>query len=126
MRIDWDRVPAAAGMRPGSTRRAIAAERLSAVRVTTAPDAVFDGRMHRHHNEQILVMVAGRVRLSVDGEEIWAEAGDLVVFPPGSWHGATAVGPEGADYYEIFAPPRLDQLPGWVGPSPMEFDGEAR
>lgn len=124
MRIDWDRIPTAAGMRVGSTRQAIAAERLSVVRVITSPDAVFDGRIHRHDNEQLLVMVAGRVRLRVDNHEFWAEAGDLIVFPPGRWHAAVAVGSEGAEYYEIFSPPRLDQLPGWVGPSALEFNEE--
>jgi quercetin dioxygenase-like cupin family protein len=124
MRIDWAAIPVAAGMRPGSTRQAIAAERLSAVKVTTSRDANFDGRMHRHDNEQLLIMIAGRVRLTVDGSSFWAEPGDLVVFPPGSWHAAVEVGPEGAEYFEVFSPPRLDQLPGWVGPSALEFSEE--
>lgn len=124
MRIDWGTIPVAGGMRPGSTRQAIAAELLSAVRVITSPDAVFDGRTHRHDNEQLLIMIAGRVRLTVDDTTFWAEPGDLVVFPPGSWHGATEVGPEGAEYYEVFSPPRLDQLPGWVGPSALELNEE--
>lgn len=121
MRVDWQQIPAAAGMRPGSTRQAVAAQRLSAVRVRTAADAVFDGRAHRHDNEQLLIMIAGRVRLRVDGEQFWVQAGDLVVFPPGSWHAAVGVGPQGAEYYEVFSPPRLDQLPGWVGPSALEY-----
>jgi quercetin dioxygenase-like cupin family protein len=124
MRIDWDTVPVMAGMRPGSTRQAIAAERLSAVRVTTSPDAVFDGQAHRHDNEQLLIVISGRVRLSVDDATFWAEPGDLVVFPPGSWHAAIEVGPGGAEYFEVFSPPRLDQLPGWVGRSALEFGQE--
>jgi hypothetical protein len=31
-------------------------------------------------------------------------------------------GSEGAVYYEIFAPARTDQLPGWVGKSILRFD----
>ncbi|WP_211262145.1 cupin domain-containing protein [Nitriliruptor alkaliphilus] len=122
MRIDWHAIPGGPGMRQGSSRRAIAAERLSAVRVETTPDAVFDGKLHRHDNEQLLVMIDGSVHLQIDDEDLWVKAGDLVVFPPGSWHGAIGVGPDGAEYYEIFSPPRLDQLPGWVGPSALEFD----
>jgi len=33
-----------------------------------------------------------------------------------------SVGSEGAVYYEIFAPARTDQLPGWVGKSILRFD----
>lgn len=122
MVIDWSQIPAAAGMRAGTTRRAVAAALLSAVRVTTEPDADFDGTTHRHDNEQLLVMIRGRLQLRVDDAEFWAEPGDLVFFPPGSWHAAVGVGPEGAEYYEIFAPPRLDQLPGWLGASALEFN----
>ncbi len=51
-----------------------------------------------------------------------ANPGDLIFFPAGSRHAAIGVGPEGAVYYEIFAPARPDQLPGWVGSSVLRFD----
>jgi quercetin dioxygenase-like cupin family protein len=119
--IAWEQIPVAAGMRPGSTRQAVSAEQMSAVRVITSPDAVFDGRVHRHDNEQILVVVEGEVELVVDDDRFTARVGDFVFFPPGSWHGAVGVGPDGAVYYELFAPPRLDQLPGWIGPTALEL-----
>jgi hypothetical protein len=122
MKIDWESVPTAGGMRAGSTRKAIAGDKMSAVLVTTTPDAVFDGRTHWHDNEQMLVMIAGRVTLVVDGREFDAVPGDLVFFPPGSRHAAIGVGAEGAVYYELFAPARTDQLPGWVGTSILRFD----
>lgn len=121
MLIDWDALPSAPGMRPGAVRKAIAAEKMSAVRVATAPDASFDGSLHRHDNEQILVMVAGELELKVDDDVFTARPGDMVFFPAGSWHGAIGVGPDGAEYYELFAPARIDQLPGWVGPAPLEY-----
>ena len=37
-------------------------------------------------------------------------------------HAAVGVGKEGAVYYELFAPARPDQLPGWVGSSILRFD----
>ena len=121
MRVDWNRVPVAQGMRPGSARQAICGDLMSAVRVTTAPDAVFDGSMHSHDNEQMLVMMSGSVRLRIEDEEFDALPGDLVFFPPGRRHGAVGVGPEGAVYYELFAPARADQLPGWVGKSVLRY-----
>jgi mannose-6-phosphate isomerase-like protein (cupin superfamily) len=122
MLIDWKNIPFVAGMRAGSDRQGICGDKISAVRVVTAPDAKFDRKTHWHDNEQLLVMVSGLVRLIVDDKEFDARPGDLVFFPAGSRHAAVGVGPEGAVYYEIFAPARPDQLPGWVGKSVLRFD----
>lgn len=122
MKIDWDAIPTAAGMRAGSSRKGVCGDKMSAVLVTTAPDAVFDRKTHWHDNEQMLIMIAGSVRLLVDDKEFEARPGDLVFFPPGSRHAAVGVGEDGAVYYEVFAPGRPDQLPGWVGKSILRFD----
>src|SRR5690606_14202293 len=92
--IDWKSLPTAAGMRAGSVRQAVCAEHMSAVRVETAPDAVFDGKTHWHDNEQMLVMISGEVTLVIDDRTFVCRPGDLVFFPPGSRHAAIAVGPE--------------------------------
>jgi len=122
MKIEWNKLPVAAGMRSGSSRKAICGDKMSAVLVTTTPDAVFDRQTHWHDNEQILVMIAGSVTLLVDDKEFDCHPGDLVFFKPGERHAAVAVGPEGAVYYELFATARTDQLPGWVGGSILRFD----
>ena len=83
MKIDWDTVPTAAGMRAGSSRKAVCGDKMSAVLVTTAPNAVFDRKTHWHDNEQMLVMIAGRVTLLVDEKEFDCHPGELVFFPPG-------------------------------------------
>jgi mannose-6-phosphate isomerase-like protein (cupin superfamily) len=121
VKIDWNAVPQSAGLRAGSTRQWVAGEQVSLTRVVTAPDAEFDGRLHRHPQEQWLTMLAGVLRLSVDGEEFDVVTGDLVIFPSGSVHGAVGCGPEGASYYEWFAPARYDGLPGYVAKSPLEW-----
>lgn len=121
MLINWDDLPKMMGMRKGSGRAGICADHMSAVRVTTTPDADFDGKTHWHDNEQLLIMVSGMARLQIDDEVFEAGPGDLVFFPPGSRHAAIGVGPEGAVYYEIFAPARPDQLPGWIGKSVLRF-----
>jgi len=122
MVIDWEALPRIAGMRAGSDRTGICGDKISAVRVKTAPDAKFDGKTHWHENEQLLVMVSGVVSLVIDGRTFDAHPGDLVFFPAGSRHAAIGCGPEGCEYYEIFAPARPDQLPGWVGSSVLKFD----
>jgi len=122
MQIDWEKIPEVAGMRAGSARKGICGDKISAVRVETASDAVFDGKTHWHDNEQILVMISGKCQLIVDDKEFDAVPGDLVFFPAGSRHAAIGVGPEGCVYYELFAPARPDQLPGWVGNSVLRFD----
>jgi quercetin dioxygenase-like cupin family protein len=122
MLVDWDTLPVISGMRAGSRRAGICGEKMSAVRVETDADAVFDGKTHWHDNEQILIMVSGTVRLRIDDRDVEAKPGDLVFFPAGSRHAAIGVGPEGCVYYEMFSPARPDQLPGWVGPSVLRFD----
>ena len=122
MKIDWTSLPETEGMRRGATRKAVSADKLSAVLVETSSDADFDGKLHWHENEQILVMLKGEATLKVDNEVIYAEKGDMVFFPSGSKHGLIGCGSEGCTYYEIFSPPRVDYLPGWIGKTQLRFD----
>jgi len=122
MLIDWDKLPKVQALRVGATRAAICGQKLSAVRVVAEPSAAFDGRLHHHEHEQLLVMLKGEIHLRVGDKDVVARPGDMVFFPPGVNHGATGVGPQGAEYYEIFSPARTDQLPGWIGPSIMIYD----
>lgn len=122
MLSDWKTLPAVAGMRAGSSRKGICADKISAVRIETAADAAFDGKTHSHENEQVLIMVSGLCKLVIDGKELEASAGDMVFFPTGSRHAAIGTGPGGCVYYEIFAPARPDQLPGWIGSSVLGFE----
>ncbi|AGT10611.1 cupin domain-containing protein [Paracoccus aminophilus] len=122
MVIDWSKLPAVPGMRPGSVRRGICADQISAVQIEVAADAEFDGKTHWHEHEQILVVVSGFCKIVIDGQTMTARQGDLVFFPSKSRHAVIGTGPEGCVYYELFAPARPDQLPGWVGSSPLRFD----
>lgn len=122
MIIDWQKIPRIGGMRAGSTRQGVCAEKMSAVRVVTEPETQFDGKTHWHDNEQILIMISGTVSLLIDGQVHEAGTGDLVFFPPGAKHAAIGCGPEGCVYYELFAPARPDQLPGWIGASVLHFE----
>lgn len=122
MLIDWTALPEMPGMRSGARRRSVCGDRMSALRIELAPDAVFDGRTHWHDNEQMLIVVAGEVALTIDGRRVDAGPGDLVFFPAGARHAAIGTGAEGCTYYEVFAPSRPDQLPGWIGSGVLRFD----
>jgi len=122
MKIDWKTLPEMGASLPGATRKAICAQKMSAVLVEVAAGTDFQSKTHWHDNEQMLVMISGNCRFEIDGEDVDAHPGDLVFFPSGSRHKAVGVGPEGCSYYEFFAPARPDQLPGWVGESVLRFD----
>ena len=65
---------------------------------------------HRHPHEQIVVMVQGKLRLSVgDGETIMGPD-DVVVIPPNVMHEAEAL--EDTVVIDVFSPPREDFLTG--------------
>lgn len=117
----WADIPPAAGLRSGTSRRAIAGERLSVVRARIEAGTSFDGSLHAHDHEQVLLMVAGRVELQIEEERAWVGPGEFAFFPSGAFHGAVGVGEDGAEYFEVFAPARIDQLIGYVGPSPLTF-----
>ena len=41
---------------------------------------------HRHHSREVFVLIEGRGVYTVDGADVVAEAGDIVVVPPNTWH----------------------------------------
>lgn len=51
-------------------------------------------RLHRHPYEETMLVQRGRARYAVGGELIEAGAGELVIVPPGVWHGFEALGEE--------------------------------
>jgi quercetin dioxygenase-like cupin family protein len=49
---------------------------------------------HRHPHTEIFVIHTGSGRFDVDGETFDAEAGDVLIIPPGAWHVFVATGAE--------------------------------
>ena len=66
---------------------------------------------HSHPHEQMSLVVRGRVRFYIEGEERVAGPGDVLHFPPGCWHGATMLEEE-VELIDIFSPVREDFLGG--------------
>jgi quercetin dioxygenase-like cupin family protein len=65
---------------------------------------------HSHPHEQIVMMIAGKLRLIVGDAETIMAPGDIVVIPPDVLHEAQAL--EDTLVLDIFSPPREDFLSG--------------
>jgi mannose-6-phosphate isomerase-like protein (cupin superfamily) len=47
---------------------------------------------HRHPYAEVFVLHEGRGRFEIDGTVVDAEAGDILIVPPETWHGFTNTG----------------------------------
>jgi unsaturated pyranuronate lyase len=103
---DWDSVPVEE-LGGGVSRQMIVGERLMVCRLRFAPQVVTPA--HDHPHEQITLVERGRVRFTLGTEERIAEAGDVLHFPSGVWHGATMLDEE-VVLIDIFTPLREDFL----------------
>src|SRR5215468_9084162 len=103
---DWDSVPVEE-LGGGVSRQMIVGERLMVCRLRFAPQVVTPA--HDHPHEQITLVERGRVRFIIGTEERIAQAGDVLHFPSGCWHGATMLDEE-VVLIDIFTPWREDVL----------------
>ena len=103
---DWSSVPAER-LEEGVERQMIVGENVMVCRLRFAPHVVTPA--HEHPHEQITLVERGRVLFTVGDEQRVAEAGDVLHFPPGSWHGATMLDEE-VVLIDIFSPIREDFL----------------
>jgi quercetin dioxygenase-like cupin family protein len=103
---DWDsiRIEDLGG---GIARQMIVGERLMICRLRFAPGVVTTP--HDHPHEQMTLVERGRARFLIGSEERIAEAGDVLHFPSGVWHGATMLEEE-VVLIDIFSPVREDFL----------------
>jgi quercetin dioxygenase-like cupin family protein len=91
----------------GIERQMVVGERIMIVRFRFVPFLVTPEHTHMH--EQMSLVVSGRVRFFVEGEERIASPGDILHFPPNCLHGATMMDEE-VVLIDIFSPIREDFL----------------
>jgi len=91
----------------GIERQMVVGERIMIVRFRFVPFLVTPEHTHMH--EQMSLVVSGRVRFFVEGEERIAAPGDVLHFPPNCLHGATMMDEE-VVLIDIFSPIREDFL----------------
>ena len=106
MHTDWAKVPVEQ-LEEGIERQMIVGENLMLCRLRFAPHVVTPA--HDHPHEQMTIVERGRVLFTIGDQEKIAQAGDVLHFPPGAWHGATMLEEE-VILVDIFSPIREDFL----------------
>ena len=69
-------------------------------------DAGWVGMRHAHPHEQLVYVVSGAIRLSMQGQSYDLHAGDSILVPGGVEHGASAS--EDSEVLDVFTPARED------------------
>jgi len=107
LHTDWSSVPVEQ-LEPGIGRQMIVGANLMICRLRIGPNIVTPA--HDHTHEQMTLVERGRVLFTIGDEQRIAQAGDVLHFPPGTWHGATMLDEE-VILVDIFSPIREDFLP---------------
>lgn len=59
---------------------------------------------HRHpHSEEVLILLKGKIKHTLDDQTITMSAGDVITIKPGVFHNATCIGPEDADMIVVYS-----------------------
>ena len=103
---DWDNVPVEKTAE-GIERQMIVGQNMMMCRFRFAPFVVT--AEHTHPHEQMTLVVKGRVKFIISGEEHIMSAGNVLHFPPHNRHGATMLDEE-VILIDIFSPIREDFL----------------
>jgi quercetin dioxygenase-like cupin family protein len=93
--------------------RAVTGDALQVISTDYPPNTEFP--IHRHPEEQIVVVMAGRLRFSLDGVQYDLEPGHVVCIPSNVPHGASSLD-ERTSLIAAYTPPRRDYLPGTAAP----------
>lgn len=103
---DWDKIPVEK-IAEGIERQMVVGQNMMMCRFRFAPFVVTNE--HTHPHEQMTLVVQGKVKFFISGEEHILKAGDVIHFPPHNRHGATMLDEE-VVLIDIFSPIREDFL----------------
>jgi unsaturated pyranuronate lyase len=92
----------------GVTLHAIGGEQILLCRVTYEPGKHVPDHNHEH-TEQVMAIVEGEVRITVDGKTKDVKAGDVIVINRGVQH--SLYSENGVTFFEALAPVPLDHVP---------------
>ncbi len=112
LQANWSELPEQVNA-PNNFRRAVLGREMGVnlirwVHPTTLPS-------HAHNDaEQAMVMVKGTIRLMVGDQDMVLVDGDVVIIPRGVEHSGESIHGE-AEFIEVFAPGRVENLPGFLG-----------
>lgn len=103
---DWSKVEVEQ-VAEGIKRQMVVGENVMVCRFTFDPFVITD--VHSHPHEQMTLVMKGRVKFTISGEERIVTAGDVLHFPSNNRHGATMLDEE-VVLIDIFSPIREDFL----------------
>jgi quercetin dioxygenase-like cupin family protein len=103
---DWNKIPAEQTAE-GIERQMVIGVNVMMCRFRFAPFVIT--AEHSHPHEQMTLVVKGKVKFIISGEERIVSAGDVLHFPPNNRHGATMLDEE-VVLIDIFSPIREDFL----------------
>ncbi|MDQ2747334.1 MAG: cupin domain-containing protein [Acidobacteriota bacterium] len=103
---DWSKIPVEKPA-PGIERQMVVGQNMMMIRFRFEPFLVTPE--HTHPHEQMTLVMQGRVKFYISGEEHILTAGDVIHFPPHNRHGATMLDGE-VILIDIFSPIREDFL----------------
>src|SRR5262245_15999712 len=93
---------------PKIGRRMFHMDTMTVAYITLAQGAVVP--RHHHPNEQVAIVIRGRLRFLVDGDEFVAEAGQTVPLAANVPHEVEAL--EDTEVLDVFSPQREDWIRG--------------
>lgn len=104
---DWEQIPKEQ-LSERLGRQAIHTGRLTVARIHLAAGAVVP--RHSHENEQVTLLMSGRLRFVFDSGEQVLAAGQVMEIPPNAPHSVEAL--EASLALDLFAPRREDWIRG--------------
>lgn len=104
---DWSKIEREQ-LNPSAARQVIHATNVTVARIYLSKGAVVPE--HSHFNEQLTVLIQGRLKFTHRDKEIILEAGQALEIPPDEPHQVTAL--EDSVAMDIFAPRREDWIRG--------------
>ena len=108
----WSETPSEEVL-PGITRQVVNGRNQTLVRYVYSPGSVFP--VHSHPQEQITIVISGRIAFDLDGSRVELGPGEVAVIPPGLPHGAEVIGTETVETFNTLSPRRSDN-PSFTGP----------
>ncbi|NRQ48855.1 cupin domain-containing protein [Aeromicrobium stalagmiti] len=108
----WNELPEVEGL-PNNFRRAAAGREMGVNHIRWVHPTELP--LHTHPDaEQAIVMLSGQIAFTIDGTELTLRAGDVAIVPRHAVHGGHSIEGE-AEFIEVFAPLRIENLVGFLG-----------
>lgn len=92
---------------PGSRSHIVSTEKVTVSFITMDPNSYF--AVHRHEQEQVMIVTDGAIDEIVDGKIYHLEKGDIIILPSNMEHGGY-ISDRGCCAIDIFSPSRQDYV----------------